>query len=65
MKINEIIDSGILGDGYEGRLARNNYQRRDDWQTIWDSQICRTIRAESAKMEHICQLRSGNKEVGA
>ena len=37
----------------------------DDWQTIWDSQICRTIRAESAKMEHICQLRSGNKGGGA
>ncbi len=34
MKINEIIDSGILGVVYEVRLARNNYQRRDDWQTI-------------------------------
>ena len=34
---------------------------RDDWQTIWDSDTCRTIRAESAKTEHICQLRTGNK----
>ena len=33
-KVNEIIDSGILGEVYEIRLARNNYQRRDDWQTI-------------------------------
>lgn len=29
-----IIDSGKLGDVYEIRLARNSYQRRDDWQTI-------------------------------
>jgi predicted dehydrogenase len=34
IKINEIIDSGILGDVYEVRLARNGYQRRNDWQTI-------------------------------
>ena len=34
MKVNEIIDSGILGIVYEVRLARNGYQRRDDWQTI-------------------------------
>ena len=34
IKINEIIDSGILGNVYEIRLARNNYQRRNDWQTI-------------------------------
>ena len=34
LKINEIIDSGILGQVYEVRLARNGYQRRDDWQTI-------------------------------
>ena len=33
-KINEIIDSGILGNVYEVRLARNSYQRRNDWQTI-------------------------------
>ena len=34
IKVNEIIDSGILGEVYEIRLARNSYQRRDDWQTI-------------------------------
>ena len=34
VKVNEIIDSGILGDVYEIRLARNGYQRRNDWQTI-------------------------------
>ena len=34
LKVNEIIDSGILGDVYEIRLARNSYQRRNDWQTI-------------------------------
>lgn len=33
---------------------------RDDWHTIWDSEPCRAIRAESAKMEHICQLHTGN-----
>lgn len=30
----EIIDSGILGNVYEIKLTRNNYQRRCDWQTI-------------------------------
>ena len=34
---------------------------RDNWNTIWDSDACRTIRHESAKTEHICQLHSGNK----
>ena len=29
----------------------------DDWAAIWDGEPCRRIRAESAKMEHICQLR--------
>ena len=33
----------------------------DEWETIWNSDKCRRIRAESAKMEHICQLRRGNK----
>jgi len=33
-KAMEIIDSGILGDVYEIRLARNGFQRRNDWQTI-------------------------------
>lgn len=37
----------------------------DDWQTIWDSNACCAIRAESAKTEHICQLRTGNKGGGA
>lgn len=34
-----------------------------DWKTIWNSPACAAIRAESAKLEHICQLR-GNKEGG-
>lgn len=34
---------------------------KDEWPTIWDSEKCREIRAESAKMEHICQLRQGNQ----
>ena len=29
----------------------------DDWKTIWHNPRCAAIRAESAKMEHICQLR--------
>ena len=32
--ISAIIDSGILGDVYEIKLARHSYQRRDDWQTL-------------------------------
>lgn len=34
---------------------------RDDWPAIWDSEKCREIRGESAKMAHICQLRQGNQ----
>lgn len=34
---------------------------QDDWSAIWDSDACRTIRTESAKTEHICQLRQGNR----
>ena len=34
---------------------------QDDWSAIWDSAACRTIRTESAKTEHICQLRQGNR----
>ncbi len=30
----DIIDSGKLGEVYEIKLTRNQYQRRDDWQTI-------------------------------
>lgn len=33
---------------------------RHDWSAIWDGEHCRAIRAESAKMEHICQLHTGN-----
>ena len=33
----------------------------DEWRIIWDNEHCRTIRSESAKMEHICQLHTGNK----
>ena len=32
--VNDIINSGKLGDVYEIRLTRNGYQRRNDWQTI-------------------------------
>lgn len=32
--VREIIDSGILGDVYEIKLARHSYQRRNDWQTL-------------------------------
>lgn len=34
--INEIIASGILGDVFEVKLHRDNFQRRMDWQTIID-----------------------------
>lgn len=34
MKVQEIIDSGILGKVFEIKLTRNGYQRRADWQTI-------------------------------
>ena len=33
----------------------------NDWPAIWDGEACRAIRAESAKMEHICQLQTGNR----
>lgn len=32
----------------------------DEWEDIWNGEECRRIREESAKMEHICQLRQGN-----
>ncbi|HOK79873.1 MAG TPA: Gfo/Idh/MocA family oxidoreductase [bacterium] len=32
--IKEIIDSGILGEVFEIKLHRNNYNRRNDWQTL-------------------------------
>lgn len=39
--------------------------RTDDWRAIWNSERCAVIRAESAKMDHICQLRTGNREEAA
>jgi len=36
IKVNEIINSGILGEVYEIKLTRNEYQRRNDWQTIME-----------------------------
>ncbi len=32
----------------------------DEWSTIWEEEHCRSIREESARMDHICQLHSGN-----
>ncbi len=32
--VREIMASGILGDIYEVKLHRHNYQRRDDWQSL-------------------------------
>ena len=37
----------------------------DDWASVWNSERCAAIRAESAKMDHICQLQGGNREEGA
>lgn len=34
----------------------------DEWDSIWNSEQCTVIREKSAKMEQLCQLRSGNKE---
>ncbi len=34
LHIKEIINSGILGEVYEIKLARMGYSRRDDWQTL-------------------------------
>ena len=34
IKVNEIIDSGILGDVYLIKLSRSHYGRRSDWQTL-------------------------------
>ena len=32
--IRQILDSGVLGDVFEIKLRRHNFQRRDDWQAI-------------------------------
>ena len=37
----------------------------EEWDSIWNSEQSTAIREKSAKMEQLCQLRSGNKEVGA
>ena len=34
--IRDIIDSGILGEVFEIKLRRHNYQSREDWQTLLD-----------------------------
>ena len=34
----------------------------DDWSAVWNSDRCAAIRAESARMDHICQLYTGNRE---
>ncbi len=34
----------------------------DEWNTIWQSERCVAIRARSAKMEQLCQLRESNGE---
>lgn len=34
----------------------------DDWSAVWNSDRCAAIRAESARMDHICQLHTGNRE---
>ena len=33
----------------------------DDWSVVWNSDRCAAIRAESARMDHICQLHTGNR----
>ena len=43
-----------LGGVVLGDLTTN------DWPAIWNNRACAQIRARSAKMEHICQLHSGN-----
>lgn len=34
LHVREIIESGLLGEVFEIKLARHGFQRRDDWQTI-------------------------------
>ena len=36
----------------------------DDWDKIWQSECCAAIRAKSAKMEQLCQLRESNRKEG-
>ena len=37
----------------------------DPWESIWTNPQCAAIRAESAKMEHLCQLQTGNRKEAA
>ena len=37
----------------------------DPWESIWTNPQCADIRAESAKMEHLCQLQTGNRKEAA
>ena len=37
----------------------------DKWADIWNDPRCSAIRAESARMDHICQLHTGNREEAA
>ena len=34
----------------------------DDWESVWQGERCAAIRAKSAKMEQLCQLRESNRE---
>ena len=34
----------------------------DDWDAVWQGERCAAIRAKSAKMEQLCQLRESNRE---
>ena len=34
MKVEEVINSGVLGDVYMVKLTRNGFQFRNDWQTL-------------------------------
>ena len=34
----------------------------DDWDAVWQGERCAAIRAKSAKMEQLCQLREIDRE---
>ena len=34
----------------------------DDWDAVWQGERCAAIRAKSARMEQLCQLRESNRE---
>ena len=35
----------------------------DEWDTIWNSEKCKKIRKESAKMEYKCPLNNAHKNI--